>query len=179
MKIGIDLDNVLNNMTEQLVNECNKVFNEGITIEDIKSYDIASHLKCGVDIYKYFIDDEFLRNLMPLPYSQEVTERLSKEHKLYIVTASQPESILEKSKWLTKYFPHIQLENLITIQDKSLVDVDVLIDDAIHNIIEFPRYTITMDYAWNRSLKVGYRRAKNWLEIEKIINKLNEGSGHY
>lgn len=172
MKIGIDVDNCLNDFARGLISFNNIYNNENLTIEDIKSYDIHKHVKCGEEIYEYIDLPDFFTSLNPLPYSQEVTKRLVEQHELYFVTATYPNHVMDKASWLMLHFPHIPIENLIVTQHKNLVNVDLLIDDHIHNIVHFPNHTILFDYAWNRNFNTRYR-AKNWLEIEKIIDEIS------
>lgn len=172
MKIGIDVDNVLNNFCESLIQNANLYFGMSATIEDVKSYDIHKNVSCGKEIYSLIDEPHFFTNLTPLPYSQEVTKRLVEQHELYFVTATYPNHVMDKASWLMLHFPHIPIENLIVTQHKNLVNVDLLIDDHIHNIVHFPNHTILFDYAWNRNFNTRYR-AKNWLEIEKIIDEIS------
>lgn len=171
MKIGIDLDNVLNDLNQKWLLSYSLDHNHMITVEDIHCWDIHKYVKIGKEIYSY-LSDELFYILNPLSYSIEVTERLSKEHELFIVTATSPKNMKVKFEWLEKYFSHIKQKNIITAYRKDLINVDLLIDDAPHNIINFPNDTIVMDYAWNRKLDNNYKRAKDWLEIEKIILNL-------
>ena len=170
MKIGIDLDNVLNNLNEEWLKLYNIKHNDNLTINDIKSWYLHKYTKIGTDVYNYLTSALFYK-LKPQPYSVEVTERLSQNHELFIVTATAPQHLETKAYWLQEYFPHISVNNLIATQRKDLVNVDLLIDDAAHNIETFPNNTIVLDYAWNKVLENKYLRAKNWLEIEEIIVK--------
>lgn len=168
MKIGIDLDNVLNDLNNKWLHLYNSIHNDNLKLEDIKGWYIHKYTKIGTKFYDY-LNDELFKILDPLPYAIEVTEKLSEKHELYIVTATAPQHLRTKAKWLEKYYPHIPLKNLISTQRKDLVNVDLLIDDAPHNIINFPNKTIVIDYAWNRNLDKEYTRVKNWLEIKKIV----------
>jgi 5'-nucleotidase len=171
IKIGIDLDSVLNNLNEKWLEAYNKVYNDKLTINDIHSWDMTMYVKpeCGKKIYG-FLNESLLETLTPLPDSIQVTKKLSEKHDLYIVTATHYKNVEVKVEWIKKYFPHINPSKIIICEDKNLINVDLLIDDAPHNILNFPKRTIVLDYAWNRSLPSNYPRAKNWNEIEQIIN---------
>lgn len=175
MKIGIDLDNVLNNLNQEWIKLYNNDYDDNLAIEDIKDWNLHKYVKCGKEIYDYLTSSLF-NKLKPLPHSVEVTQRLSEKYELFVVTATSPEHLDVKAKWLKKYFPHIPEENLISTTKKYLVNVSILIDDAPHNIESFPNATIVLDYAWNRDLQVSNKhtnwRVYNWLEIEEVIKKL-------
>lgn len=169
IRIGVDLDNVLNNLNTEWINKHNRLNNDSLTIEDIKSWDIHNYTKDGKEIYTYLNNDLF-SSLKPLPYSIEATKSIMKYHELYVVTASYPKTIETKMNWLHEYFPHIPYDNVIICQRKDLVNIDLLIDDAPINILNFPKKVIVMDYAWNRDVNKGHR-VNNWYEIYELLNK--------
>lgn len=119
------------------------------------------------------LNKKFFKSLSPIPHSIEVTKELSKQHELFVVTATHHKHAKVKIEWLLKYFTHIKEDNVIITHRKDLVNVDLLVDDGAHNIETFPRDTIVLDYAWNRHLDNTYKRAKDLLEVRDIINKLN------
>lgn len=173
MEIGIDLDNCLNNMNSVWVKEYCEKFNDNLTIDDVHCWDIHKYTKSkSKDIYS-LLTNSFFDTLSPLPQSIEATQELSEDHELFVVTATTSNTLHTKVLWLEKYFPHIPKENIISTYRKDLVNVDLLIDDASHNIISFPNRKIVFDYPWNRDLLYEYPRAKNWLEILDIIDSFH------
>lgn len=172
MKIGIDMDNVLNNMSEEWMKTYNRLHMDSMTIDDIHCWNIEKYVKCGRQIFQY-LNPSLFERLIPLPHSVEVTRRLAKNHELFLVTATSPWHVDVKMKWMDKYFPHILSKNIIICHRKELIDVDLLIDDGAHNIEAFPKNTIVFDYAWNRNCQGGPDsvRLKNWLEIEAFLDK--------
>lgn len=175
IKIGIDLDCVLNNLNHKWIETYNSIYNDNLSIEDIKSWDIIKYVKpeCGTKIFN-LINDDLIYQLTPLPYAVEITQELMKEHDLYIVTATEYSNVKIKAEWIKKYYPHIGVDNLVITRHKHLINVDLLIDDAPHNILNFPRKTIVMDYAWNRDMPESYSRACNWKEINQLIKELKD-----
>lgn len=172
MIIGIDLDDVLNNHIEKWIEKHNVINNDNASVEDIIGWGISDYVSSGEEIYSY-ITNELLKTLKPQVDSIEVTRELSDRFELYVVTATSPKFVDVKAEWLSKFFPHIPIDNLIICNNKNLVSVDVLIDDAPHNIINFPNHVITYDQPWNRSLRVK-RRAKNWKEVKKELLDIYE-----
>ena len=51
--IGIDLDQVLNNLNKKWFHAYNKKYNDNITIESVTAWDMLKFVKpeCGTDIY--------------------------------------------------------------------------------------------------------------------------------
>lgn len=170
MLIGVDLDSVLNNLNEVWINVYNEKYNDSLTLEDIKCWDMSKYVKCGNEIYN-ILDETHLENLQPQPYAIEVTKRISEKHKIFVVSASEYYNVPVKVRWLNKHFSHIKTENIIFCHDKSLLSgLDMLIDDGLHNITSFSRNVIVFDQRWNRDAPDFYPRAKNWLEIEQILS---------
>ena len=95
----------------------------------------------------------------------------------YIPSAYVAEACLDKVNWIKKYLPNIKTENIIFINDKSLIDLDYLIDDGPHNIQSFSplKEGIIYDMPYNRYLEYDafqkWPRVKNWLEIKELFEK--------
>lgn len=172
--IGIDLDGVLNNMHEEWINRYNKDYDDNLTIDDIKGWGIQEYVKpeCGDKMLDYVFQEGFFNSLKPQKHSVEVTRELMKHYEVYIVTATHPEQFEEKYKWLQRYFAHIPLDRIVVAQDKTVVNVDLLIDDAAHNITTFPNKVLVYDYEWNRHLK-SYERVYGWKDIaDKLLGDI-------
>lgn len=52
MKIGIDLDNVLNNLNQEWIKLYNNDYDDNLAIEDIKDWNLHKYVKCGKGIYR-------------------------------------------------------------------------------------------------------------------------------
>lgn len=164
------------------MNTYNSIYDDNLTLSDIKHWNIHEIVKpeCGKDIYGC-ITETMLNQLKPQPYAQEITDKLMDEgHDLYIVTATQSRFVMSKQYWIDKYFPRLK-DKLIITNFKSLISgLELLIDDQPTNIELFPNEVITMDYAWNRSLKRDCPRAKDWNDIYRIIYEIDdEKKKHY
>jgi len=172
MKLGIDLDMTLNNELEIILRFYNEKYNDSLTLDDIHCWDISKYVKCGKEIFNLLNNETLIEKFQPLPHSIEITRKLVEKHELYIVTATKSQSARTKVNWLKQHYPHIKEDNIIFCKNKSLLSgLDLLIDDGLHNILNFPKGAIIMDYAWNRDAPDFYPRAKNWLEIEQMLSK--------
>lgn len=133
-RIGIDLDEVLNDLMSQMVIAVNSRFGTEITIEDFNRWDIRECkvlTEAQVDfIERMFEDEDFLETLSPVAGAAHSINLLKqKGHEIFIITAKPPTAIPATSRWLKRYFPMIPAENHIYTHRKDLVDVDILIDD--------------------------------------------------
>ena len=174
-KVGIDLDDTINNLVDVWVDCYNKDYNDNVKIEDIKSWHIGEYTKAGKDFYKYLDDGKLFKNLLIKNGAAEIIERLCKEHEVYIVTASPSynEGVCDdKVNFIKKHMPFFPIKNIIFITNKSLLDLDVLIDDGIHNFEDFKGTKIVFDKPWNQ-VDFDYDfRIFEWDEyIINIINK--------
>lgn len=180
LKIGIDLDCVLNNLVEEWVKAYNKKHKQNLQLENIHTWNLIPHMPLELNIYD-LLTEELFTNLKPIEGAIEVTKRLSLDDRveLYIITASDYHTVPIKVEWLSKHFPHLKKENTIICFNKSLIEVDVLIDDGLHNVLPFPNKAIVLDYPWNRSVtkeqeqeQEGFTRALDWYALEDILHEL-------
>ena len=78
-------------------------------------------------------------------------------------------------KW---YFSFIPVSNIIRINNKGLLNVDILIDDCVEQLISNIRcHRVCIDKPWNQSVwdeAYGIHRCSNWNEIFEVVNKIYE-----
>lgn len=180
IKIGIDLDSVLNDLLTCWLDNYNERYDDNLKHSDINVWEISAIVKkeCGKKIFDFVSSAGFFRNLPVIKDSQRVTEWLSTfdEVELYVVTAYTPAVCKDKADWLAEYFPHIKQQNIIFCNDKSLIGLDYLIDDSPYNCIGFKGEYIVYDYPYNQCLKDKFTRVYNWGEIQDyFINVLKQG----
>lgn len=114
--------------------------------------------------------EDFFENLAVLPGAQEVLERLSKEHEIYIVTAAMevPASLAPKFRWLRKHFPFLSPMNFVFCGDKHIIDADYLIDDNPRHFKLFKGKGILFDAPHNHHV-TEHTRVRNWYEVEALF----------
>jgi 5'(3')-deoxyribonucleotidase len=173
-KIGIDLDDVLNNLVNVWIKKYNKFYNDKLKIEDIKTWDIQEYAKHGIKIFDILKEPGICYNLDPQPNSQKVIDFLQNHADVYIVTATYPDNFLDKVKWLNRYFPSIKINDIIICHNKSLLELDYLIDDNPKNMIGLKGKGILFTKPWNLylddlELDFDYIRKDNWIDIGKYF----------
>lgn len=174
--IGIDLDSTLNNLEEEwILHTYNEEYGDNLKEEDMHCWEVERYAKKAKpeDIYSILLRPHFFYNLRPKDCAREVTEKLSKDHELFIVTAYSPTTVVDKVDWVKKYFPHINPKNIIFCNSKGLIKTDYLIDDGGHNILDYHnnggKNPIVFDRPWNRHLPNTFKRATGWLQVERMI----------
>ena len=173
-RIGVDCDNVINNLAESIIDVYNKDYNDNLSIADITTYNMRQFFKnVSQDKFcDYFTDKRVWDNIKVL---ENCVATLKKYHDLgceiYIVTATAPQNISSKAAWLQEQLPFLNM-------------YDILIDDCVDNLVDGYYHKILFDYPWNRhglelyesNIHALYQkyRCKNWNDIDKAINTIME-----
>jgi len=115
----------------------------------------------------------------PIIDSQIYTKILSEqsEVELYVVTVSSPKVIARKFEYIHKNFPWIKQDHIIIMNDKSLLNLDILVDDYYKNLIYGKYHKILFNAPWNYTFnasKNGMVRVDSWAqaysEIQRKVN---------
>lgn len=185
-RIGVDCDNVINNLAESIIDVYNKDYNDNLSVADITTYNMRQFFKnvSQDKFYDYFTDKRVWDNIKVL---ENCVITLKKYHDLgceiYIVTATAPQNISNKAAWLQEQLPFLNMyDSLIAIKNKQMLsgDIDILIDDCVDNLVGGYCHKILFDYPWNRHgfesheknthmLHQRYR-CRNWNNIDEAIN---------
>ena len=129
LTVGVDIDQVLNNLNKKWFNEYNLQYNDNLKMEDVTEWGITEFVKpeCGNDIFKILTIPGFFRDLEIQPNAQEVVEWLCTKYDVYILSAAHYAVCGDKGAWLAEHFPCIDWHNIIFCRNKSLVHLDYLI----------------------------------------------------
>jgi 5'-nucleotidase len=112
----------------------------------------------------------FFRDLPVMADSQRVIKELASKYEVFIATAAMefPNSFLDKYQWLQQHFPFIHWRNFVFCGDKSILNVDYLIDDNAYNFDGLRGEGLLFDAPHN-ALETGFRRVHNWQEVADIL----------
>lgn len=189
MKIGVDCDSVLNNLTERVLEVYNADNEDNLTLDDITDYYMEQFVKpeCRKDFYKIFSDKRVWKGIRVIDNCVDVLKKYNdRGHIIYIVTATEPSNMSKKGAWLSRLLPFLDIrKRLICIHSKQLLNgnIDVLIDDSLKNLIDGDYKRVVLDYPWNRNVNDVENkliRCKDWLEIDKALEEIekekNKGS---
>lgn len=179
MTIVVDVDNILNNLTERALSIYNKRYGKSIQITDITAYNFHDCMQAedADAIVELFQEKELWDSLSPLSGSQKGLKRLIDcGHDIYLATATHPNNFVWKVEWLKKYFPFISPSRIIRIVNKGLLTCDIMVDDCLGNLMTCSCHRVTIDYPWNRDKNKSYvydiHRAKSFSEVVDIINTI-------
>lgn len=179
LTIFVDLDGTIEDLFSPWIIKLNEISGRNYKMSDIKDWSIPPYFpELSYDeIMAPVRGPEIWKEVKPIPYAAEVLKRLKDAgHQIFIVTASEYQSLKEKMEdMFFKYFPFFTFNDVVITTNKKLLKGDVLIDDALHNLIGGEYAKIIFDASYNRCVDdkaEGLIRVYNWLEIEEIINKM-------
>jgi len=160
MKIAIDLDGVVVNTPFAMIEYINERLPIHLEINNIKTYRIEDALPKPFQwvVENGFRDALFWKKVAMIPQAAETIERLYREgNSIWFATSSLPENLRKKINHLSRNLPFLPKDfvwrHTINLQDKSLLDVDVLIDDCLGHLLHPDRkyVGIVLDYPWNQT----------------------------
>ncbi len=177
-KIAVDCDEVLNNLNEITTKVFNEENNTNLTEDVFTSYDIYKCLPFE-DAEKYVAlwrREDIWRSLTPAYHSQWGVKKLvDSGFDVYIATATHHENFSWKVEWLQSYFPFVEPSHIICIGDKSILNVDVMVEDCADNLINNIRCNrVLLEKPWNMNIHdeiYGIKRCANWDEIVPAIEE--------
>jgi len=180
MRILIDMDDVMDCLSDHWCEYLNERYGTSATREDMTEWDASLAFKSLTreQVEEPLGESGFWAGVKPMPGAVDgVKYIIDKGHEVYVVTNSNYKMLHEKmEEMLFKYFPFIDWEHVIIASSKQMIRGDVLIDDGYHNLLDGPYVKILFDAPWNRSVeaaKMGVYRARNWDTILEIIDQLD------
>lgn len=176
MVIGLDFDGVMNCMLETWLEWLNTRHGLAVKFKDVKNWELE---KCYTTLTKdelyaplHFAD--FWSEVKIQENAPEVIERLIQEgHQVYVITSTHYDILSAKFKnCLLKHFPFIKKENIIITYNKSLINCDLLLDDAEHNLVNFHGIKVIFDAPYNKNASIADFRVTSWEDFYELISEL-------
>ena len=180
MLIGFDLDGVIVDSPQKVCLYINKRLDLNLTMNDFKTYCMEDALppKYRWIVETAFKDSALWKEVKLIDGAYDIIQRLWDEgHKIYFITSSLPENLKKKIGHLARnlsFMPYDYVwKHTINAQCKQLIKVDVLVDDALHNLTgDRDYFSICMDMPYNQTTEIipNFTRARNWDEIYDKIH---------
>ena len=172
--IAVDMDEVIADALSEHLSRYNALFgaSAAVSVEDLHGHHLRDVIPAQYrfDTEQLVHTEDFFEDLGVMPDAQEVLEKLSKDHDIFITTAAMevPKSFNSKYRWLRQHFPFLSPMNYVFCGAKHIIAADYLIDDNAHHFEKFKGEGILFDAPHNQSV-TGYRRVRNWKEVEQIF----------
>ncbi len=172
LRVAIDMDETIADSLGKQIGAYNEAFGvrmspadlEGQHLHEVVPPERADHAK------ELFHDPAFFEDLALIDGSLEVIRDLAQRHEVFIASAAMevPTSFAAKYAWLREHFPFIPTSHLVFCGDKSVLDVDVLIDDTPRHFERFRGTPILFSAPHNRQ-EQRYRRVSSWAEVRRML----------
>ena len=174
MSTALDVDDVLLECIPyaiRLANEKYK-FEPPLTIHEVDHW---GKLGTRADvIFEFFEDPEFFKNQPLIKGAKEFVSKLSKLTEVFICTSIDPRFMGIRAERIIEEFPEIPKENIIMGTRKDKVQVDILLDDGMHNVFKSQAaYPILMRRPWNQNA-TGMLAVNNYDEFLKLIDVIRK-----
>ena len=191
MRIGIDIDDVLNNLTECVLKVYNEDSGDNLSFINITEYDMKQFVKKEYrdKFYTYFFDKRVWEIVKPNISAFKTLNKLHNEgHSIYFVTATHPLNVKKKYLWLSQYLDWDCWDSLVVTKDKSLLTgLDIFIDDNLDNIgykndndIVFILYLQPWNILKDKTLEyltMSGTKQESWAWFEQLVNILSAQRG--
>ena len=183
MKIGVDIDNVICTTSEAVIEYLNERLPITLSLDDINEYwmekSIPEQYRWAVGLA--FHDSAMWKKVKMIEGAAEGIETLYKKGaEIFFVTSTTPDNLKKKIKFLKRNLSFLSGDyinnHIITIKQKTLLNLDIMIDDYLDNLIgERSYYSICLAYPWNIKIiseEPNFIRVKNWRDIIITIENL-------
>lgn len=179
LRIAIDFDSTLFPTMEKVIEIYNKRHDACIDISKITEYNLHDNFPADIadELIELFVEKEVYDGLQPYKGAVRAIKTLIEQgHEIYIATSTDLRNMEWKEELLQKHLPFIPKKNLIRIHNKSLLNVDVMIEDKLDNLKGTFADRVCFNQPWNIDDDADYvysiSRIHHWGEIINIINNL-------
>ena len=179
LRIAFDFDETLFPTLEKVLEIYNKRHNTNIELTTITTYNLYENFSSDTadELLSIFVDKDVYSNLQPYKGAVKAVKTIvERGHEVYIATSTDVRNMEWKEELLQKHFPFIPKGNLIRINNKSLLNVDVLIDDCLGNLKSTFADRVCFNQSWNQDKDTDYAysiyRIHHWGEIVNVISDI-------
>jgi 5'(3')-deoxyribonucleotidase len=179
MTIAIDFDSTLFPTMEKVLEIYNERHSTNIELSQHTTYSFHDCFLSEIadELLGIFVEKDVYDNLQPYKgAARAIRFLMDRGHEVYIATASDVRNMEWKEELLQKYFPFIPKNNLIRIYNKSMLNIDMLIEDNLDNLKNTLAERVCFNQPWNvddgADYVYGIYRIHHWGEIINIINEI-------
>ena len=151
--IGIDWDDVTAPFNSIAIRMANEKYHpeKPYRLEEITSW--ANEGRTSV-IKEFYNDPELYSRQIPTEETKRGIRRLMQIADVFFITAVSPHFMGVRAEQIMTQFPELPPENIILGSAKDRVHFDIVLDDAIHNILDSKaEYPVLMRKPWNAKMK--------------------------
>ncbi len=174
LRVGLDVDDILYDCNGYALELLRRKYGDdpALDINRIKSWGVQG--TAADERLKFFSDPQFVRSQPLIPGAKKFVGDLCGFADVFFVTSVPPGCMSARAERLAEDFPQVPAGNIIMGTRKDLVILDILLDDASHNISSSQAsYPVLMRKPWNTSLSglLSVNSYSDFVHLAKIIGK--------
>ena len=173
--IGIDWDDVTAPFNSIAIRMANEKYHpdKPYRLEEITSW--ANEGRTSV-IKEFYNDPELYIRQVPTEETKRGIRRLMQIADVFFITAVSPHFMGVRAEQIMSQFPELPPENIILGSAKDRVHFDIVLDDAIHNILESKaEYPVLMRKPWNAKM-TGLLSVNTMAEFVSLVRQIMKAS---
>lgn len=172
LRIGLDVDDVLYECNSYALDLLKEKYGDSplLNINHIGAWGLLGDI--SDERIPYFSSPEFVKNQPITPGAQKFVRDLCRIADVFFVTAVPPECMSARAERLIRDFPEVPPGNIIIGTRKDVVSLDILLDDAAHNVSSSQAsYPVLMRRPWNNDLSglLSVNSFSDFLHLARII----------
>ena len=175
LTVCVDCDDVLLPCNELAIRMLNEEQGLNLSVNDITDWHKSGN--ASDKRIKYFRDVSFFERQTALPGAREFIHALFERGcDVILLTAVPTIAATQRIQKLRHEFPEVPERNIMIGNRKDICHVDVLLDDAPHNIFDSnAKFPILFRQPWNAHMS-GLLSANNYDDVLTIIDRIIAGS---
>lgn len=173
--IGIDWDDVTAPFNSIAIAMANEKYHpqEPYRLEEITSW--ANEGRTSV-IREFYNDPDLYHRQIPTEETKRGIRRLMQIADVFFITAVSPHFMGVRAEQIMTQFPELPPENIILGSAKDRVHFDIVLDDAIHNILDSKaEYPVLMRKPWNAKM-TGLLSVNTMAEFVSLVKQIMKAS---
>ena len=173
--IGIDWDDVTAPFNSIAIRMANEKYHpeKPYRLEEITSW--ANEGRTSV-IKEFYNDPELYSRQIPTEETKRGIRRLMQIADVFFITAVSPHFMGVRAEQIMTQFPELPPENIILGSAKDRVHFDIVLDDAIHNILDSKaEYPVLMRKPWNAKM-TGLLSVNTMAEFVSLVRQIMKAS---
>ncbi|MBQ7603425.1 MAG: hypothetical protein IJU75_00570 [Clostridia bacterium] len=174
LRIGLDVDDILYECNTYALSLLREKYGDDpvFDINHIKAWGkLGDRSDERID---YFADPDFVLHQPLFKGAQNFVRDLCRIADVFFITSVPPQCMSARAKRLMEDFPDVPQGNILIGTRKDLVHIDILLDDASHNISSSQAsYPVLMRKPWNTSLSglLSVNSYSDFIHLAKTIGK--------
>ena len=172
LRIGLDVDDVLYVCNEYAISILRERHGDlpELNINKINSWGAQGNVLD--ERFAMFASPDFVSSQPLFPGAQKFVRELSKIADVFFVTAVPPACMSARAERLAHDFPEVPTSNIVIGTRKDIMDLDILLDDAAHNISRSrATYPVLLRRPWNTHLSglLSVNSYDDFVHLAKLI----------